>query len=78
MNIEHKFKGFKKCHYKTCTAAKVDMEHTFSEALYAGLNSFPVLAAPLVKSPNSFMDHACCPGDKPLKLASIRANSMFT
>ena len=58
MNTERKFKRFKKWHYITYTAAQVDMEHTFSEALYAGLNTFPVLVAPLVKSPNSFMDHA--------------------
>lgn len=43
-----------------------------------GLNSFPVLAAPRVRSPNSFMDQACFPGDNPLKLASILANSILT
>ena len=45
---------------------------------FIGLNSFPVLAAPLVRSPNSLMDQPCFPGDNPLKLASILANSIFT
>ena len=45
---------------------------------FIGLNCFPVLAAPLVRSPNSLMDQPCFPGDNPLKLASILANSIFT
>lgn len=43
-----------------------------------GLNTFPVLAAPLVKSPYSLIDQPCFPVGNPLKLASTLANSMLT
>lgn len=37
-----------------------------------------MLAAPLVRSPNSLIAKACPPGDNPEKLASIFTNCMLT